>query len=337
MEISVFWWIFLQFMLNYRRKGRISGKKGLSRKGVTDMAFTIVRIIAFSFILPVAWLCAAPLHPADTFKNRVVTLRKPTEKELPAVSIHTLGTGAGTEPLPTRQYASCLFEVNGKLYLFDAGSGSCRTAHLSGIDITKIRTVFISHPHRDHVGGLPDFFWNIRKLVFMRDLATPEITVFVPEMKMWDAVFAMTKLGGISRMAFEPRLIADGTIFDDGNVKVEARHNHHIQRTKADVYTSFSFRITAGKRKIVYSGDVKTYHDMGDWLDDCDLLMIETGHYKASDICAGLRKDGAKVKEIMFVHSGREIINDCEGARGRAEKAWGKPVVIAEDGCTYVF
>ena len=337
MEISVFWWIFLQFMLNYRRKGRISGKKGLSRKGVTDMAFTIVRIIAFSFILPVAWLCAAPLHPADTFKNRVVTLRKPTEKELPAVSIHTLGTGAGTEPLPTRQYASCLFEVNGKLYLFDAGSGSCRTAHLSGIDITKIRTVFISHPHRDHVGGLPDFFWNIRKLVFMRDLATPEITVFVPEMKMWDAVFAMTKLGGISRMAFEPRLIADGTIFDDGNVKVEARHNHHIQRTKADVYTSFSFRITAGKRKIVYSGDVKTYHDMGDWLDDCDLLMIETGHHKASDICAGLRKDGAKVKEIMFVHSGREILNDRDGAKKRAEKAWGRPVTIAEDGCIYEY
>ena len=155
--------------------------------------------------------------------------------------------------------------------------------------------------------------------------------------QLFSTVFAMTRLGGISRMAFKPRLIADGTVFDDGNVRVEARHNHHIQRTEADVYTSFSFRITAGRRKIVYSGDVKTYHDLGDWLDGCDLLMIETWHHKASEICAGLRKDGAKVEEIMFIHSGREIINDCEGARARAEKAWGKPVVIAEDGYTYVF
>ena len=283
--------------------------------------------------------CAAPQisHPSDTLKNRVVVMRKSTEKALPVVLIHTLGTGAGSEPVPDRQYASCVFEVNGKLYLFDAGTGSCRTAHLKGIDITQLRTMFISHPHRDHVGGLPDFFWNIRKLVFKRDLPTPEITVFVPDMKMWNVVFDMTKLGGISRMAFAPKLIADGTIFDDGGIKVEARHNHHIQRTKAKVYTSFSFRITAGKRKIVYSGDVKTYRDMGDWLDDCDLLMIETGHAKASEICAGLRREGRGVREIMFVHSGREIREDREGARARAEKAWGRPVIIAEDGYTYKF
>ena len=74
---------------------------------------------------------------------------------------------------------------------------------------------------------------------------------------------------------------------------------------------------------------------MGDYLDNCDLLMMETGHHKASEVCAGIKADGFGVKEIMFVHSGREILNDYEGAKERAVKAWGKPVIIAEDGNTY--
>ena len=31
------------------------------------------------------------------------------------MKIHTIGTCAGTEPMPTRQHACCIFEVNGKL------------------------------------------------------------------------------------------------------------------------------------------------------------------------------------------------------------------------------
>ena len=260
-----------------------------------------------------------------------------TDLKIPVVKIHTLGTGAGTEPMPTRQYASCIFEVNDGLYLFDAGTGSVRTAHLNGIDITRIRTIFISHAHRDHVGGLPDFFWNIRKLVCMRDLPMPEITVYVPETAMWDAVYPMIRLGGTSRISITPKLIADGTVFEDGNIRVEARHNYHMQPAGSKVYTSFSFRITVGDRRFVYSGDVGCYTDMGDWLCDCNLLMMETGHHIASEICAGLRRDGAGVREIMFVHSGREILNDRDGAKKRAEKAWGRPVTIAEDGCIYEY
>ena len=51
------------------------------------------------------------------------------------MKIHTLGTCAGTEPMPARQHASCVFEVNGRFYWFDAGSGCARTAALSGISL----------------------------------------------------------------------------------------------------------------------------------------------------------------------------------------------------------
>ena len=254
------------------------------------------------------------------------------------MKIHTLGTCAGTEPMPARQHASCAFEVNGRFYWFDAGSGCARTAALNGLSLLKADTIFISHRHRDHVGGLPDLLWNIRKTVCMTNSPVPaKIDIYVPEMLVWKCVSTMLELEWDSRIALEPRLYGDGTVFENGDVKIEARHNFHLEPPGSGKYASYSFRITAEGKHVVYSGDVRKYTDMGDWLDGCDLLMMETGHHKASEVCAGLRADGLGVKEIMFVHSGREILNDYPGAKARAEAAWGAPVIIAEDGNTYEF
>ena len=138
-----------------------------------------------------------------------------------------------------------------------------------------------------------------------------------------------------NRIAIEPVLYTDGVIYQDENITVEARHSLHMGIPEDGKYCAYSFRISAEGKKVIYSGDVRSYTDMGDWLNDCDLLMMETGHHKASDVCTGIRADKLGVKEIMFVHSGREILNDYDGAKARAEAAWGKAVTIAEDGETY--
>ena len=252
------------------------------------------------------------------------------------MKIHTIGTCAGTEPMPTRQHACCMIEVNGKLYCFDAGSGCARTAWLKRLPITDIEHIFISHPHRDHAGGLPDLFWNIRKLVFMQDLDHPEtITLHLPSPVIWKFIEGFMALEWSDRIRIEPAYYTDGVIFEDENIRVEARHNFHLGIPEDGKFTSYSFRITAEGKQVIYSGDVRHYSDMGDWLDNCDLMMMETGHHKASEVCAGLRADQAGVRKIMFVHSGREILNDYDGAKARAEAAWGEPVIIAEDGNTY--
>lgn len=254
------------------------------------------------------------------------------------MKIHTIGTCAGTEPMPTRQHACCIFEVNNKLYCFDTGNGCARTAWLKGIQLPEIEHIFFSHPHRDHIGGLPDLLWNIRKIVYMRDLSYPEkITLYMPSPVIWKFVEAALQVEWDDRIKIVPQFYTDGIIYKDENIQVEARHNLHLGIPADGQYASYSFRITAEGKKIIYSGDVRSYTDMGDFLEDCDLLLMETGHHKASNVCTGIRTDGLGVKEIMFVHSGREILNDCDGARERAEKAWGKPVLIAEDGETYTF
>ena len=254
------------------------------------------------------------------------------------MKIHTLGTCAGTEPMPNRRHASVLLEVNDRFYCFDAGAGAVRTAYLAGFDITRIEQIFISHPHRDHVGGLPEMLWDIRKIIWRKQLdRTITVHLHLPAREINDYVDAAMKLDDAGGLCRVPHFYSDGVIFDDGNIRIEARHNFHIQSPEAENFTSYSFRISAEGKQIIYSGDVKNYTDLGDWLDQCDLLMMETGHHKASAVCAGLRQDGAGVKQIMFVHSGREILEDYEGAKSRADAAWGEPVIIAEDGCTYNF
>ena len=252
--------------------------------------------------------------------------------------IHTIGTCAGTEPMPTRQHACCMFEINNKYYTFDAGDGCSRTAFLKGIPIAELEHIFISHPHRDHIGGLPALLWDIRKIVYRENLVHKgKITVYIPDPVVQDFIEAVQKIEWCGKIKIEPVLFSDGVIFQDENITVEARHSLHMGEAVNGRYSAYSFRITAEGRKIVYSGDVRSYADMGDFLDDCDLLLMETGHHTASEVCAGIRADKPGVKEIMFVHSGREILYDCEGAKARAEEAWGKSVIIAEDGLTYPF
>ena len=71
-----------------------------------------------------------------------------------------LGTCSGTEPMPGRHHSSVVFEINGTYYWFDAGESCSHTAYTSGIDVTRIRAIFISHMHIDHVGGLANLIFT---------------------------------------------------------------------------------------------------------------------------------------------------------------------------------
>ena len=101
------------------------------------------------------------------------------------MKIHFLGTCAGTEPMPGRKHASIAVESGKNIYWFDAGEGCSYTAHLLGIDLLKVNKVVISHTHMDHVGGLGNLLWNIRKLVIMRKQLPLHggIEVYLPNME----------------------------------------------------------------------------------------------------------------------------------------------------------
>ena len=250
-----------------------------------------------------------------------------------------LGTCAGTEPIPGRKHTSFVIEYGGKVYWFDAGSGCSYTAHLLGIDLLAVRSIFISHTHMDHIGGLANLLWDIRKLNGLepdphRRISGKRIDLFIPDLQVWQGILQILKgTEGHFSIDFdlEATGYADGPVFAAEGLQVSTLHNRHLGvPLQGEPWKSYSFGIEAAGKRVVFSGDIEDVRELQPLLEDCDLLLVETGHHKVEDICAYVRDQ--PVKRLGFLHHGRAILADPLGEADKARQIFGDHVFLAEDG-----
>lgn len=238
---------------------------------------------------------------------------------------YVFGSCSGTEPMEGRHHTSLALEINGRIYWFDAGENCSYTAHLMGVDLLRVSDVFISHTHMDHVGGLGNLLWNIRKLSGVKNKLPcyGGVQIYIPNLETFDAVLTILKnTEGNYKTAYQTlvKKVSDSILLKNDDIEVVARHNFHLP-PKGDEWQSFSFCITAEDKKIIYSADVKSLEDLQEFLEDgCDVLIMETGHHKAEDVCEKIVGSDYMVKEIYFLHHGRAILNDFEGSLKRCKE-----------------
>jgi ribonuclease BN (tRNA processing enzyme) len=248
-----------------------------------------------------------------------------------------LGTCSGTEPMPDRKHVSFVIEQDEQVYWFDAGECCSRTAHLMGIDLLSVRAIFISHPHMDHIGGLPNLVWTMAKLDSRnqdptRSLKGKHVDLFIPDLSVWHGIHGMFSLRSFP-FDLAVKRCEDGVIYDDSILRVTALHNKHIgEPAPGDPWRSFSLRIEAGDKRIVYSGDVAHVSEIQPLLAGCDLFLMETGHHRVEEICHYLRDNDLKVGQLAFIHHGRAILADAEGEAEKARAILGRDVLITDDG-----
>lgn len=251
------------------------------------------------------------------------------------MKIHILGALSGTEPFPDRNHTSWALELdNGNIYLFDAGENCSRTAYLSQMDLMQIKTIFISHSHYDHLSGLTNVFSTIRKMrALYRDTQPRSIDIFMPEEKVWAGfnAFAESIEAYPLHTEINDHILSDGGFFKNDDIMVEFRGNEHVAKAENGDFRSFSFRITAGDKVIVYSGDVRSADEFADWSQKCDVVLMESGHHHPWEVCGKWRNDNCQIGTVVFVHHGRDYINLPTQTAVAARRAWGKDVIFAED------
>ena len=251
------------------------------------------------------------------------------------MKLHFLGTCSGSEPMPGRHHTSTALEISGRLYFLDAGESCSYTAHLSGLDLLATRAVIISHPHMDHIGGLCNLLWTVRKLVRVqkRPAIADVLPVYLPVAAVGQAIESLLNNAEdylLELCPIEMKTYGAGAVMDDGYLRVMSFPNTHVQPVNGVPY-SYSFLLECEGRRIVWSGDIRSYSELDGAIGEgCDALIVETGHHKIADIHAYVQ--GKHVGKVFFIHHGREILNDPKAASERIAELFGDRAVLCNDG-----
>jgi ribonuclease BN (tRNA processing enzyme) len=245
------------------------------------------------------------------------------------VKIITLGTSHG-DPTYSRFNSSTVFEIKNALYLIDAGAPVNALMIRHGLTLRNLKSIFITHMHEDHVGGLPGMIKSLVKY----PQTGQHTDVFLPETTAINALMGWMK--AMHRMWDDKLLMfkttKPGLIFSDENIQVSALTTKHLENEQQS-FPSFAYQFDIGDKKIIHTGDLK--HDFSDFpvvamKNPSDLCICECTHFDMSVAKRILSK--CLAKRMIFNHVADSWHGDGEKKFLEIIKDLPFPCVIAHDG-----
>jgi len=216
--------------------------------------------------------------------------RSPAPGQLPPERIVTretkvvlLGTGTPNAD-PDRAGPAVAIIANGVPYLVDAGPGVVRRAAAAvrngvvGLEVKKLKIVFITHLHTDHTLGLPDLMfspWTLERTEPLHVYGPKGIKAMTQRIEEAYAEDIQIRLHGgepsnKTGWQVDPHEIDAGVIYQDSNVKVTAFRVEHGRWPEA-----LGYRFDTPDRVIVLSGDTRKSEAIVQQCHPCDVLIHE--------------------------------------------------------------
>jgi ribonuclease BN (tRNA processing enzyme) len=197
-----------------------------------------------------------------------------------------LGTAGGPTPKLDRSAPANAIVIGDDIYVIDCGNGVARQMVKAGLDLGRIRDVFITHQHSDHNAD----YGNLMLLAWETDLHTPVNTYGPPPLKHMTKLFLEMDAYDIGirekdegRPPLAPLIVPHeitrgGPVMHDDNVKVAAALVQHPPVTPA-----FAYRFDCPDRSIVFSGDTRPSENLIELARGADILVHEVIDLQAID------------------------------------------------------
>jgi len=194
-----------------------------------------------------------------------------------------LGTG-NPSANPDRMGPSVEIVVNGTPYIVDCGPGVVRRAAgaarlgVRGLEVTNLKTLFVTHLHSDHTLGYPDLIfspWVLGRkepLEVYGPVGIQAMTNHILEAWRDDNDIRINGLEHANTTGNKVSVheIKSGIIYKDQNVTVKAFVVKHGSWQQA-----FGYRFETPDRTIVISGDTSPSESVVENCNGCDVLIHE--------------------------------------------------------------
>lgn len=205
---------------------------------------------------------------------------------------------------------------DGPAFLIDCGASSLIAMRKQGVDPNDVRTIFISHLHGDHFGGLPFFVLDAQ----FYSRRTGPLTLAGPpgfgsRLNQAMEVFFPGSSTAPRKFALELIEIAPGEAREVNGIAVNAIEVRH-----ACGAPPLALRLTCGGKTIAYSGDTEWTEALVEAGRDADLFIVEAlsfdkkipHHLDYAAVRANTARIGAK--RVILTHMGPQMLANTANA-----------------------
>lgn len=213
------------------------------------------------------------------------------------MKITFLGTSHGV-PAADRYCSSSMIEVNGSVYLIDAGAPTIDLLIRKGVNLDAVKAVFTTHLHGDHVFGVLQmaslFNWYFK---------TTDADFYLTEQAGIDVIDkTIETIDGKLCERVRLKLMTADTVYEDKNIRVTPFPTQHLAHAGRPAY---SYLVEAEGKKVLFSGDLSGRLEKQDFPvyaleNEVDLMICEMAHFGVEHTEPYLEK--CKAKELVFNH-----------------------------------